>query len=205
MFAIAARYAAACEPDQLEAHGDAGGSSASPAGAALPRSWPTAAVTGDAETSSSPEVPVQLGPRSFLTGLWRGLRRRCPCCGNGRLFDGYLRVRPTCGVCGADNDRYPADDAPPYFTILLVGHLGIAPMLLLNVIQTWPLPLSLSVFPTLVLTFTLVLLPSTTFANAAVLVNDRFPDPGVGACRPIVIHVPPSDGLPALPWRRATA
>ena len=105
------------------------------------------------------EGSLQKSPRSFLTGLWRGLQRRCPNCGKGRLFDGYLRVRPICGACGADNDRYPADDAPPYFTILLVGHLVVAPMLLLNVIRTWPLWLSLSVFPTLVLIVTLALLP----------------------------------------------
>lgn len=96
---------------------------------------------------------------SFLNGLWRGLRRRCPNCGKGGLFDGYLRVRPTCDACGADNDRYPADDAPPYFTILLVGHLVVAPMLVLEVFRTWPSWLSISIACTLVLACTLALLP----------------------------------------------
>jgi uncharacterized protein (DUF983 family) len=104
-------------------------------------------------------ISVQEGPRSFLAGFWRGLQRRCPNCGKGRLFDGYLRVRPICEACGADNDRYPADDAPPYFTILLVGHIVVAPMLMLQVIRTWPLWLSLSVFPMLVVALTLILLP----------------------------------------------
>ena len=97
--------------------------------------------------------------RPLLTGLGRGLARLCPNCGQGRLFDGYLRVRPICDNCGSDNDRFPADDAPPYVTILLVGHLVVAPMLLLHVIRTWPLWLSLSIFSTLVVAVTLALLP----------------------------------------------
>src|SRR3954463_4226833 len=97
--------------------------------------------------------------RPLLTGVGRGLARQCPNCGNGRLFDGYLRVRPICGSCGNDNDRYPADDAPPYVTILLVGHIVVAPMLMLHVIRIWPLWLSLSIFCSLVLLVTLTLLP----------------------------------------------
>ncbi len=59
----------------------------------------------------------------------RGLRGRCPNCGEGRLFKAYLKVQPVCPLCGHDNGRYRADDAPPYFTILIVGHLFVAPML----------------------------------------------------------------------------
>ena len=68
-------------------------------------------------------------PRSLLIGLRRGLTRRCPACGAGRLFTGYLAVEDTCPACGHDNGQYPADDAPPYFTIFLVGHLVVAPLL----------------------------------------------------------------------------
>jgi len=75
---------------------------------------------------------------AFLTGLKRGFARRCPNCGQGRLFAGYLKVRTTCEGCGHENGRYPADDAPPYFTILIVGHVFIAPILLFDFIWTWP-------------------------------------------------------------------
>jgi uncharacterized protein (DUF983 family) len=68
--------------------------------------------------------------RSFGEGLMRGFRGRCPNCGEGRLFRAYLKVEPICAACGHDNGRYRADDAPPYFTILIVGHLFVAPMLL---------------------------------------------------------------------------
>jgi uncharacterized protein (DUF983 family) len=53
----------------------------------------------------------------------RGLANRCPVCGAGRIFDGYLKVVPECAVCHAPLGKLRADDAPPYFTIFLVGHL----------------------------------------------------------------------------------
>lgn len=62
-------------------------------------------------------------PQPVLAGLARGARGRCPCCGEGRLFAGYLRLVPECGACGAALGRIRADDAPPYFTIFLAGHL----------------------------------------------------------------------------------
>jgi uncharacterized protein (DUF983 family) len=66
--------------------------------------------------------------RSVLLGMKRGVGRRCPNCGQGQLYRKYLKVQ-ACEACGNDNARYPADDAPPYFTILIVGHLVVAPLL----------------------------------------------------------------------------
>ena len=68
--------------------------------------------------------------RGWTTALRRGLRRRCPACGEGRLFEGLLRVAPTCAHCGLATGEFRSDDAPPYFTILIVGHL-VVPMVLL--------------------------------------------------------------------------
>jgi uncharacterized protein (DUF983 family) len=74
----------------------------------------------------------------LFTGLTLGFRERCPNCGRGRLFRAYLKVESPCAACGHDNAQYPSDDAPPYFTILIVGHLVIAPMLFMPFIWTWP-------------------------------------------------------------------
>ena len=120
--------------------------------------------------------------RPLLTGVGRGFTRHCPNCGRGRLFDGYLRVRPICDQCESNNDRYPADDAPPYVTILLVGHLVVAPMLLLDVIKSWPLWLSWSIFPALTLIVTLTLLP---FVKGGV----------IGACWSLGVVRDPRDRL----------
>ena len=69
-------------------------------------------------------------------GRWRkrpphetGLRGRCPRCGEAPAFNGYLSVRDHCSHCGENLGSYRADDAPPYFTIFLVGHIVIPLML----------------------------------------------------------------------------
>jgi uncharacterized protein (DUF983 family) len=67
---------------------------------------------------------------SVLTGMKRGVLHRCPNCGEGRLYTRYLKVDIDCEVCGHDLARYPADDGPAYFTILIIGHLFVAPLLL---------------------------------------------------------------------------
>ncbi len=64
------------------------------------------------------------------TALWRGARGLCPACGQTHIFAGYLKVVPICTHCTAPLGAYRADDAPPYFTIFLVGHL-LAPIIFL--------------------------------------------------------------------------
>lgn len=58
--------------------------------------------------------------------LWRGACGRCPACGEGRLFAGYLTPAARCNACGTELGHIRADDAPPYFTIVIAGKL-IAP------------------------------------------------------------------------------
>jgi len=70
--------------------------------------------------------------------LYRGIRRRCPCCGKGKLFSGYLKQNNQCEVCGEDFSDIRADDAPPWLTILITGHL-LAP-LVLYFVKNDPLP-----------------------------------------------------------------
>ena len=96
---------------------------------------------------------------SFLTGLKRGVMHRCPNCGDGRLYGRYLKVDADCEVCGHHLAEYPADDGPAYFTILIIGHLFVGPLLLFPFIWKAPvgLVLPLTVLPLAVLT--LVLLP----------------------------------------------
>lgn len=107
--------------------------------------------------------------RTALVGLLRGVRGQCPSCGRGSLFRAYLKVRPICEVCGHDNGRYPADDAPPYFTILIVGHLVIAPLLAFHVIFTWPPALVLSVVLPILAALMLFILPRVKGAVIGVL------------------------------------
>jgi uncharacterized protein (DUF983 family) len=95
----------------------------------------------------------------MLLGLRRGLQRRCPNCGEGHLFAGYLKVRPHCEACGHNNGAYRADDAPPYFTILIVGHLVVGPLLAFGFIITWPAETVLAVTLPALFLLTLAVLP----------------------------------------------
>lgn len=67
--------------------------------------------------------------RPLRPALLRGWRRRCPSCGAGPLFKGYLTVRRTCPACGEELHHQRADDGPSWATILVAGHL-MAPLLL---------------------------------------------------------------------------
>lgn len=68
----------------------------------------------------------------------RGLKGRCPKCGQGKIFRSYLKVSGDCPSCGHDLAQYPADDGPAYVTILLVGHLIIAPLLFFPIVWRSP-------------------------------------------------------------------
>ncbi len=92
--------------------------------------------------------------------ILEGLRGRCPACGKGRMFRAYLKVADACPSCGQELHHHRADDAPPYFTILVVGHVVGALILLVE--ELWPespIWLHALVWPTLVLVLSLWLLP----------------------------------------------
>jgi uncharacterized protein (DUF983 family) len=68
--------------------------------------------------------------RDVWGALLRGLRGRCPACGEGRLFRAFLKVADHCPACGEAMHHHRADDAPAYFVILIVGHI-VVPLALL--------------------------------------------------------------------------
>ncbi|QDZ00509.1 DUF983 domain-containing protein [Nitratireductor mangrovi] len=54
-----------------------------------------------------------------------GLKGRCPRCGEGRLFSGYLTLRPGCANCGLDYGFADAGDGPAVFVILIIGFIVV--------------------------------------------------------------------------------
>jgi uncharacterized protein (DUF983 family) len=108
----------------------------------------------DAPASNAPASDAPVRPLGL--GMKRGLFQRCPNCGQGRLYRAYLKVEPTCEACGHDLSQYRADDGPAYFTILLVGHLVVAPMFFFPFM--WEAPPLIVVPVALVLLTSLILL-----------------------------------------------
>jgi uncharacterized protein (DUF983 family) len=89
----------------------------------------------------------------------RGLRGQCPACGHGRVFRRYLKVCETCEDCHLELARYPADDGPAYLTILLVGHMIIAPLLFFPIVWRSPAVYSVPVALVTLTAVTLLALP----------------------------------------------
>ena len=75
-----------------------------------------------------------------------GLAGRCPRCGQGRLFNGFIAVAPSCQVCGQDFAFADSGDGPAIFVMLLGGFLIVGLALLVEVAWEPPYWLYLIVF-----------------------------------------------------------
>jgi uncharacterized protein (DUF983 family) len=95
----------------------------------------------------------------FVEAVKRGLQRHCPHCDQPTLFAGYLRVRSHCPSCGAENGRHRVDDIASYVTVLLMGHIVIAPALAIPFFWYMPLWASMGIFLTAITVATLAALP----------------------------------------------
>ncbi len=71
------------------------------------------------------------------------LAGRCPRCGEGRLFRGFLAVAPRCAACGLALSGEDSGDGPVAFIILLVGFLVVGAALIVEVRVGWPIWLHL--------------------------------------------------------------
>lgn len=114
-------------------------------------------MTSSPPIAHSADMPQD--DRPMKQAMWRGFNRRCPHCGKGRMFTGYLKVADACPDCGEPLHHHRADDGPAYLTILIVGHL-MAPLLLF-VFETWrPAPMvTIAIFVTGTVLLSLFLLP----------------------------------------------
>ncbi len=96
--------------------------------------------------------------RSLSQAVWRGFKCRCPNCGEGQMFGKFLKVKPSCEVCGQKLDGHRADDLPPYITITIVGHIIVAFILMSENSAEWPMWVQMALWPTLTILFTLLLI-----------------------------------------------
>lgn len=104
--------------------------------------------------------PADLAPRRDIkTALFRGWRQRCPACGHGALFRKYLKVHDACPACREELHHQRADDAPPYFTMVIVGHVVVAGVLALEKAIAPPSWVHLALWLPLTVAMSLILLP----------------------------------------------
>ena len=75
-----------------------------------------------------------------------GLKSRCPACGQGRLFAGFLAVVEHCTVCGADLREQDSGDGPVAFITLIAGAVVVIAGLVVEVKYGWPVWLHMAVW-----------------------------------------------------------
>lgn len=105
--------------------------------------------------NTTPDQP----PRPLGAALAKGWRRRCPNCGGGEIFDGYLKVRDQCDICGEDLHHHRANDAPSWLTIIVTGHILGPLMLLAYEFLALPIWASVVIWPIIAMTMVIILLP----------------------------------------------
>ncbi len=99
--------------------------------------------------------------RSKKQAIWRGMKLTCPACGEGKIFSAYLKVADNCAHCGQALDGHRADDAPPYFTIFIVGHVIIPLMYFVERSYAPELWIHITLFGAIAIITSLISLPIT--------------------------------------------
>ena len=87
----------------------------------------------------------------MVSPISAGLGCKCPRCGRGRLFDGFLKVAGRCSACGLDLTKQDSGDGPAVFVIFLLGALVVPLALLLEFKVEPPLWVHLMTWPVVVL------------------------------------------------------
>ena len=106
-----------------------------------------------------PNKIEQDGP-SLASTLAAGITGRCPACGHGRMFSGYLTLAPRCKSCGLDYGFADAGDGPAVFVILVTGFIVVGAALYVEMIYAPPYWLHALLWGTLAILLPMILLRS---------------------------------------------
>src|SRR5471030_1203788 len=111
---------------------------------------------------NSNQVPMKLAARRAILG-------RCPCCGEGKLFRAYLKPVEACSACGEKFGAIRADDAAPWLTIIIVGHIFVPLMLMIVALTTLPAWASAVLWSAIFILLSLAILPRAKGLFIAIL------------------------------------
>ena len=84
-----------------------------------------------------------------------GLAGRCPRCGKGQMFSGFINLKPACTACGLDYAFADAGDGPAVFVIMIAGFIVVGAALLVEIRYAPPLWVHLLLWLPLILLTTL--------------------------------------------------
>lgn len=87
-----------------------------------------------------------------------GFGCKCPRCGQGALFDGYLGLKAHCPACGLDYSKADPGDGPAVFVIFIVGFLAVGLAFVARFSWGWSIPAAFGVSAAATLVLILMLL-----------------------------------------------
>ena len=93
---------------------------------------------------------------SLGESAWRGLAGRCPRCGQGALFEGFLKVAPSCAQCGQDFAAADSADGPAFFVMSFAGFVVVLAALVVEVAYQPPYWVHAVLWVPLILALTLL-------------------------------------------------
>jgi uncharacterized protein (DUF983 family) len=95
--------------------------------------------------------PASTPPNPILAGL----AGRCPRCGKGKMFSGFISLAPACETCGLDYSFVDAGDGPAVFVILIAGFIVVGAALVVETLYQPPFWLHAAMWLPLILITTL--------------------------------------------------
>ena len=111
-------------------------------------------------------VPVQLHllvgrqlSQAGISSLAAAIGRRCPACGQGKLYASYLKVAERCSVCDIFLGDHDSGDGPAFFVILPVGFIVVGLAFWFEASFAPPYWLHLVIWLPVTLALSLVMLP----------------------------------------------
>lgn len=93
---------------------------------------------------------------SLRVPIMRGLAGRCPRCGKGKLFNGFLTLQPRCELCGLDLSFADAADGPAFFVMFFSGFIVAGSALAVEALYSPPFWVHAVLWIPLILITTLV-------------------------------------------------
>ena len=115
-----------------------------------------------------------------LSPFGTGLACKCPRCGRGKLYAGYLTLAERCSVCHLDLSKADSGDGPAVFLIFILGALAVFLAYLLLFVLMWPEWLSWLILVTVVLGGAAVLLRPAKAIMVALQYKNRVGEFGEG-------------------------
>lgn len=99
-----------------------------------------------------------IGERDLRTALIRGVKGKCPACGEARLFGRFLKPVDHCPACGQSWAHQRADDLPAYLVVLILGHVLVPFVVAANLRFDMPMWVQMTMWPGLALLLAMLMI-----------------------------------------------